>query len=144
MKTVIFNNNDALFKFSQKEVRDHLRGNLAESAFDEISQMLELISNNRDETIFNLDDNHYFGYVALELMGSGKGIVVCKNCDETYDAGQVKMSAIGYGKSPFDSKQKQKGGFSLVGKRKNRSMFGGQILKCSEGHTLISMETWRT
>ena len=65
MKTVIFNNNDALFKFSQKEVRDHLRGNLAESAFDEISQMLELISNNRDETIFNLDDNHYFGYVAL-------------------------------------------------------------------------------
>jgi hypothetical protein len=144
MKTVIFNTENAVFKFNKKEVRDHLFGKGSEYAPDEVPQLLELISTDSDETILNMDDNNYFGYVAMEFIGFRKGEATCKLCGKTYDAGQLKESAIGHGKSPFDIKQKQKGGNRLLEKRKNPSMFGGKGFKCPAGHTLISMETWRT
>jgi len=111
---------------------------------DEISQLLELISTDSNETILNPDDHSYFGYVALDLIGSGIGTVTCQICGKSYDAGQLKEFAIGYGKSPFDIKQEQKGGFSLFNKRRMPSLFGGKGYECPEGHKLISMETWKT
>ena len=144
MNTVIFNSENAAFKFDQKEVRDHLIGKKTEYAPDEYSQLLKLISTDGDETILNPDAHSYFGFVALDFIGSGRGTVTCNYCDKTYDAGQLKEFALGHGISPFSINQKQKGGFSLFKKRKNPSMFGVKGYKCPAGHTLISIETWRT
>jgi hypothetical protein len=144
MKTVIFYTENAVFKFTQKEVKERLIVPEAEYNSDEVSQLLELISTDSDQTILAIDDHHYFGYVALDLLGSGIGTVTCKICGKIYDAGQLKEFAVGHGKSPFDIKQQQKGGFSQFEKRKNPSMFGGKGFTCPEGHTLISVETWKT
>jgi len=111
---------------------------------DEVSQLLKLISTDTSETILNPDDHSYFGYVALDLISEGLGTMTCQICGKSYDAGQLKQFAIGHGKSPFDINQEQRGGFSLFAKRKMPSLFGGKGYKCPAGHTLISMETWRT
>ena len=144
MNTVIFNNEIAVFQFTQKEVKERLIGNQSEYDPDEIFQLLELISTDNDETILSSIRHHYFGYVALDLIGSGIGTVTCQICEKTYDAGQLKEFVVGHGKSPLDINQEQKGGFRLLIKSKMPSMFGGRGFACPEGHTLISMETWRT
>ena len=144
MKTVIFNTENAAFKFDKKEVRDYLIGKKTKYAPDGVSQLLKLISTDIDETILISDDHYYFGFVAIDLIGKGMGAVTCNSCEKIYTAGQLKEIAIGHGISPFSINQKQKGGIRVFEKRKNPSMFGGQGFECSEGHTLISMETWKT
>ena len=144
MKTVIFQTENAVFKFALKEVKERLICKHSEYDPDKISPLLKLISTDSNETILNPDDHHYFRYVALDLIGSGIGTVTCQICGKIYGAGQLKEFNVGQGKSPFDINQEQKGGFRLFEKRKNPSMFGGKGFTCPEGHELISMETWRT
>ena len=144
MKTVIFQTENALFKFDKKEVIDHLSS--PESRYDsyEVSQLLKLISTDSDEIYLSSDGHHYFGYVVLDLISGGKGSILCKICDKTYDADRLKEITVGHGKSPFDINKERKGGIRLFEKRKMPSPFGGKGYKCPEGHKLISMETWRT
>ena len=144
MNTVIFNTENAVFKFTKKAVKERLIRNQSEYDPNEDTQLLKLISTDSDETILNSDAHSYFGFVALDFIGSCIGKVTCKLCDKTYNSGQLKQFAIGHGKSPFDNNQEQKGGIRLFEKRKNPSMFGGKGYKCPGGHTLIAMETWRT
>jgi hypothetical protein len=144
MNTVIFQTENAEFKFTKKEVKERFIGKKAEYAPDEIASLLELISTSASETILNPDNHDYFGYVALDLISEGMGTVTCNICGKIYDAGQLREFTIGHGKSPFEIYQQQKGGFSLFGKRKMPSLFGGKGFTCPEGHTLISIETWRT
>jgi hypothetical protein len=89
-------------------------------------------------------DHNYFGFVVLDLIGSGKGIATCKLCGKTFETGQLKEFAIGHGKSPFEINQEQKGGFSIFENKKNPSKFGGKGYTCPDGHKLIAMETWKT
>jgi hypothetical protein len=144
MKTVIFNTENAVFKFDKKEVGDHLIGKNTKYALDGVSQLLKLISTDSDETILNSDAHSYFGFVALDFIGSGRGTAICKICDKIYKACQLKEFAVGYGKSPFEINKERKGGIRLFEKRKMPSMLGGKGYECPEGHKLISMETWRT
>ncbi len=144
MKTVIFQTENAVFKFTQKEVIEHLICKQSEYDSDEVAQLAELISPDTSETILTIDDHHYFGYVALYLINDGIGTVSCKICTKTYNASQLRQFAVGHGKSPFNIHQEQKGGFSLFRKKKNPSMFGGRGFNYPEGHKLISMETWKT
>ena len=144
MNTVIFQTENAVFTFNKKEMRDHLIGKKTEYAPNENAQLLELISTGSDETISNSDAHSYFGFVALDFIGSGRGTVTCKICEKIYDVDQLKEIAVGHGKSPFDTNQEQKGEFSLFEKKKMSSMFGGKGYECPEGHKLISMETWKT
>ena len=144
MKTVIFQTENAVFKFTQKEVIEHLICKQSEYDSDEVAQLAELISPDTSETNLTIDDHHYFGYVVLDLISEGIGTVTCIICGKIYGAGQLEEFAIGHGKSPFDIKKEQKGGFSLFRKTKNPSMFGGKGYTCPESHNLISMETWKT
>ena len=144
MNIVIFQTENTIFTFSKKEVKEHLIFKQTEYAPHEVTQLLELISTDSNKSFLNSDDHHYFEYVALGLIGDRRGIVICKICDKTYDAGQIKEFALGHGKSPFKIKQKQKGGFRLFNKRKMPSMFGGKGYKCPAGHELIAIETWKT
>jgi hypothetical protein len=144
MNTVIFNSENAVFKFDKKELKERLFCKQSEYDPDEITQLLELISTDSDETILSSVGHHYFGFVVLDSIRGGKGSILCKICGKTYDADQLTGFTIEHGKSPFDVKQKMKGGIHLFEKRKNPSLFGGRGFACPEGHTLISMETWRT
>jgi hypothetical protein len=144
MNAVIFKTENAVFKFTQKEVKKHLIFKKTEYASDEVTLLLELILTDSDEAIFSSIDQNYFGFVALDLIREGMGTVTCKICGKIYDAGQLKKITVGHGKSPFKINQQQKGGFSLFDKRKTPSMFGGKGFTCPEGHKIISMETWRT
>ena len=143
MKTVIFQTENAVFRFLQKDVKERIISMHSQYDPDEITQLTELISTD-SETILNLYDHHYFAYIALDLISEGMGTVTCKICNINYNACQLTQFAIGHGKSPFDINHKPKGGFSLFEKKKNPSTFGGKGFKCHEGHTLITMETWRT
>ena len=144
MSTVIFQTENTIFTFSKKEVKEHLIFKQTEFAPHEVNQLLKLISTNSDDAIIAINDHHYFGYVALDLIGSCIGTVTCQICGKSYDAGQLKEFAIGLGKSPFAFNHEQKGGFSLFRKRKNPSLFGGKGFKCPAGHRLISMKIWKT
>jgi hypothetical protein len=144
MSTVIFQTEYAVFKFALKVVREHLICKKAEYVPDEVTLLLEHILTDAGETILNSDVHPYFGYVALDLISARVGKVTCKSCGKIYDAGQLKEFAIGHGKSPFDIKQEQKGGYSLFEERRNPSMFGGKGYTCPNNHELIAMETWRT
>ena len=144
METVIFQTENAVFTFYKKEVKEHLICKKTEYAPDEVTQLLELFSTDANETLLNSDDHHYFGYVVLDLISTGKGTMTCKICGKVYDAGQLKEITLGHGKSLFKINQQQKGGFSLFRKRKNPSLFGGKGYKCPAGHELIAMETWKT
>ena len=77
MKKVIFTTENAAFKFSAKEVGDNLDSRITEFGSDKVSQLLELISTDGDETILSSDVDYYFGYVVLDLIDSGRGIVIC-------------------------------------------------------------------
>jgi len=118
MNIVIFQNENAVFKFALKEVKERLVGPESEYKPDEVFKLLNFISTDSDETILNPDDHKYFGFVALDLISSGRGIAICKLCTKTYDAGQLKEITVGFGRSPFDINQEQKGGIRLFGKRK--------------------------
>ena len=144
MKTVIFQTENAKFRFLQKDVKERLISFHSQYDPDEVTLLAELISNDTSEIILSSCDHYYYGYVILDLISEGMGTVTCKICNKTYNACQLTQFAIGHGKSPFDINHKQKGGFSLFGKRKNPSMFGGKGFSCPEGHSLISMETWKT
>ena len=144
MDIVIYQTENAVFQFTPKEVKERLIGNQSEYDPNEVTQLLKLISTDSDETILSSIHHHYFGHVAVNLIGSGIGTATCKFCKKIYDANQLKEITFGHGKSPFNIYQEQKGGFRLFGKKKMPSLFGGRGYECPEGHTLISMETWRT
>ena len=144
MNTVIFQTENAVFKFDLKEVKKRLIVLESEYNHDEVFKLLDFISTESDETNLNPDDHNYFGFVALDLISEGLGTVTCNICWKIYNYDQLKEFTVGHGKSPFDIKKEQEGGIRLLGKRKNPSMFGGKGYRCPAGHTLISMITWRT
>ena len=143
MKTVIFQNENSVFEFLQKEIKEHLLNEHSQYDPDEAAQLTELISTRTGEIILNSYNHHYFGFVILDLISEGMGTASCKICRKTYDAPQLKGIDTGHGKSPLKINHKPKGGFSTFRKKKNPSMFGGRGFKCPEGHTVISMETWK-
>ena len=144
MSTVIFQTENAVFKFALKVVKKHLIVPELEYNHDEVFKLLDFICTDSDETILNPDDHDYFGFVVLDLISDGMGETTCRICEKNFDAGQLRKITVGHGRSPFDLKQNRKGGIRLFGKRKNPSMFGGKGYECPAGHTLISMITWRT
>ena len=143
MKTIILQTENAVFEFNRKAVLQHLTTLAANYHIDEAATILKSIKTSIDETILNQNSHSYFGYIAMDLIAAGKGSVTCKACGKTYKADQLNPITVGHGKSPFEIKIKKKGGIKRSRKR-NPSLFGGKGYKCPEGHTLISVETWRT
>jgi len=146
MRTIVFKTENAVFEFSRKDVLQHLNLLATEHDGDETVRLLKLISTASGETILIPNEHDYFGYVALDLIGAGKGSVACAACGKSYKAGQIKPITVGHGRSPFDVNLKRKGGIKSLFRKKPKmpAMFGGKGYQCPEGHALISMITWRT
>jgi len=145
MRTVSYQGNDAIFKFDIDDVINLLTYYVAEYKSDEAKELIELLSSSSLNLISIPEENEYFEYIILDLIDEGKGSVICKTCNKTYQASDLKVSAVGHGTSPFSIEEKHKGWINIFRKKKrNPSMFGGKEYKCPEGHELISKITWRT
>jgi len=146
MRTVIFETQNGVFKFNQKEVKAQIV--LKKSAYytDEADNLLSLISADLYGVIRIPEEPVHFDHIALDLISAGNGSALCKTCNKTYQAGQLKSIKVGFGGSPFGIKIEKKGVIKrLFGKkRKPPTMCGGKGYECPLGHNLISVITWKT
>jgi hypothetical protein len=146
MSAVIFKTVNAVFEFDQKEVKELIVQKKSEYDLDEVTKLLEAISADNIETNIIPEEPVYFDYIALDLIAVGKGSALCKTCNNTYLAGQLKPIKVGYGGSPFDIKREKKGVIKrlFAKKRKPPTMCGGKGYECPVGHHLISVIIWKT
>ncbi len=141
MKTVLYKNDNALFAFEPQDVIDRLQSYSYQNVH-KATEILETISSCPSPVIEVESD--YFGYIALDLIRTGKGRLYCKECQEVYDSNQLISRPLGFGRSPFEVHLEEKGGIikKLFGKRKHVSGMGGEAYDCPKGHQLIGMITW--
>ena len=146
MRAVIFETQNAVFEFDQKEVIEIILCNRSKYDLDEVAKLQDLISTESNETIVIPEEPVYFDHIALDLISAGNGSALCKTCNKTYQAGQLKSIKVGYGGCPFDIKIEKKGVIKrlFTKKRKPPTMYGGKGYDCPEGHNLLSVIIWKT
>ena len=146
MRAVIYKTQNGVFEFDQKEVNEIILCNRSKYDLDEVAKLQNLISTECNETIVIPEEPVYFDSIALDLIGASHGSALCRTCNKTYQAGQLKSIKVGYGGSPFDIKREKKGVIKrlFTKKRKPPTMCGGRGYECPLGHNLISVITWKT
>ena len=146
MKNAIFTSQNAIFKFDQKEVIKQIIQNRSIYESDEADKLLKLISIGNQETIVLPEEPVFFDSIALDLIAAGHGSALCKTCNKTYVAGQLKPIVVGFDGSPLDIQRERKGLLKhlFMKKRKPPTMYGGKAYECPEGHNLISVIIWKT
>jgi hypothetical protein len=146
MRAVIFETQNAVFKFDQKEVKEIILCNRSKYDLDQVANLQDLISTECNETIVIPEEPVYFDSIALDLIRTGTGSVFCKTCNKRYSVKQLKSIKVGGGAKPFFIRQEKKKGIKrfLKKRRKPPSMCGGEGYTCPEDHDLISMITWKT
>jgi hypothetical protein len=124
MSTVFYQTENAVFEFSKNDVENHIKLLEKEHDIEEASKLS----------------------VLLDLIAAGKGSVICKVCGKKYQATELKETAIGFGRNPFDVNIKQRGSVRNLFRRKQKlpAMFGGKGYECPKGHELLALVTWRT
>ena len=146
MSTVIFKTEDAIFQFDRKSASERLEQRKISYENRELDLLLDVISSQPEKAILSFEEHQHFGFIALDLINSSEGSVVCKICNKHYDARLLKV----FTKAPDEIKSKvntaKKGGFKSLFRKKPKpfGMYGGKGYKCPEGHELIFMITWRT
>ena len=70
MRAVIFENQDGVFKFDQKEVKEIIRSNRSKYNLDEVANLQDLISTEINETIVIPEEPVYFDHIALDLISA--------------------------------------------------------------------------
>jgi hypothetical protein len=146
MRAVIFKIQNGVFKFDHKVVKKILCCNRSKYDLDKVANLQDLISTECNETIVIPEEPVYFDSIALDLIGASHGSALCRTCNKTYQAEQLKSIKVGYGGSPFDIKREKKGVIKrlFTKKRKPPTMCGGKGYDCPAGHNLISVITWKT
>jgi hypothetical protein len=141
VQTVVFETENALFYFESPDAICHLKY-YSEQKVREAIELLETISSSSSEVI-NIESD-YFGFVLLDLIKAEKGEAYCKTCKKIYYPGQLVSKQVGFGKSPFEVRHKQKGGIfrKFFGREKRICGRGGEGYLCPDGHELIRMITW--
>ena len=143
--TVLYETAEAVFAFEIADVKNHLENILPEKHSKKWIKKLDEMAATGNLV---LRGNKYrdIGYIAVDLLESGKGSVFCKLCNRPYKPDQLQLMPVGHGRSPFNLKKKMKGGvfIRLFAKKRNPSLFGGRGYLCSVGHELISTVDWMT
>jgi hypothetical protein len=141
MKTVMYKNDNAIFDFVLPDVIDRLKY-YSDQKVRWATELLDAISSCLSPVIKVEAD--YFGYLVLDLIRAGKGYVYCNVCKEMYNSNQLTSRPLGFGRSPFEGKRKQKGGIfrRFFGRKQLICERGGEGYLCPQGHELIGMITW--
>jgi hypothetical protein len=146
MRDVIYETENAIFKFRFHDALEIIRHRAEREDVDDAFKLLEFFTASSTLPTIRItpEGQDYFGYIALDLLGQNKGSVTCKSCQREYPAASLKPIDLGFGESPFDMTIKPKGGIRRLLRKKRTGMFGGKGYACPEGHPLITMRTWIT
>lgn len=144
MREVYFETDTAIFRFYHDDVVGRLSYYESTLGSTEATTLRNLLSQS-DHSIMVPADQHPFAYLALDLIEQGKGVVYCKACKRYYEAKELKREVVGHGESPLTVNVKDRGWLrKLFGKKRSLPILGGKRCRCSEGHELSSLVTWRT
>jgi hypothetical protein len=134
--------NEGIFLFDKKDAIDALKDLDPPDAKD----LIEFLESQAGDTNEVPPDKDFFSYAVLKLLDQRKGSVRCKVCEKEYQSRELKSFTLGAGESPFKVKTRWKRSlFKRVFQGNERlPLFGGKGYKCRQGHTLISVVTWRT
>ena len=146
MMTVIIKTENAIFTFNQNEVKELVALKKSEYDLDEVTKLLKAISDKSNESIVISEEPVYFDKISLDLIAAGNGSILCKTCNKTYVASQLKPIKVGFDGSPLDIKREKRGVFKhlFAKRRKPPTMSSGKGYECPAGHNLLSGTTWRT
>ncbi len=146
MNAVIFKTHNAVFTFNQNDVKELVARKKSEYDLDEVAKLLEAISADNIETIEIPEEPVYFDNIALDLIAAGNGSILCKTCNKTYVASQLKPIKVGFDGSPLEIQREKRGVFKRLfeKRRKPPTMSSGKGYECPAGHNLISVITWKT
>jgi hypothetical protein len=145
MDTIIFKTQDAVFKFNQVDTKKIIISNINKYDIIEAEKLLNQISAGNIKMITIPAEPVYFNLIGIDLIEAGHGSALCKTCNLTYSAGQLKAAVIGAGTTPLTIQIKRKGIIKrMFSKRqKHPSISGGISYLCPENHNLISIITWK-
>ena len=144
MKTVFLVTQDAVFKFAQDNVKKIIRQNRSKYDLDEVSKLLNQISDGNDQRIIIPEEPVYFDRIALDLIAAGHGSTLCKSCNKWYAANRLKPVKVGAGENPFNFMMENSVTHNrLFRKQKPPEMYGGKAYSCHEDHILISVIIWK-
>jgi len=146
MSTVIFKTDEAIFQFDRKAVMECLENRKSISEIKELDTLIDVLSNQTEQTILSSAEHQYFGFIALDLINVGEGSAFCKNCGKRYRFHQLEAFTVGPDEATFKAATAKEGGLRNLFHKKPKqfAMYSGKGVKCHEGHTLIFMITWRT
>jgi hypothetical protein len=145
MAQIVFETDQAVFKFDAQLVINHLCLICKEHNRTDLQRWIDEISSDKAPEIKVQSSPSWFGIVALELLEREKGQVLCKSCGQVYEPNSLSLFPIGFGKSPFEITGIPHVSFFkrlFQCKRRMPSMFGGKGFKCPAGHYLIAVTTW--
>jgi hypothetical protein len=108
MRIVIYKNPNAIFGLLLPDVVDRLKY-YSDQNIREATEMLNSIASSLLKVIEV--ESGYFGYMVLDLKKVGKGHAYCNVCKQMYDSNQLMSKPLGFGKTSFSIKLKEKGGF---------------------------------
>jgi hypothetical protein len=97
MKAVILITQGAVFKFDQDNVKKIIRQNRSKYDLDEVSKLLNQISNGTNHRIVIPEEPNYFDIIALDLIAAGHGSALCRPCNKWYSANRLKPVKVGAG-----------------------------------------------
>ncbi|MFH0786183.1 MAG: hypothetical protein V2B13_01065 [Pseudomonadota bacterium] len=127
MRNVIFEVGNGIFSFNLPDVKHFLACYSSEHQVEEATDLLKVLELESGDARKVPNENGFFGYVVLDLLGKGKGSIFCKTCKKEYPSTELQSNSIGFGKNPLTVNLKEKGEFikRLFGKRIRMGMRGG-------------------
>ena len=127
MTNVIYETDTAIFEFNPNDV---VKASKTANQTKELNKLLHHLTSSPSDSITIPKAYNDFGYIALDLLTKGKGLVTCKTCNTTYRPDQLQPTIVGHGTSPFNLKEK--GGVKNVFIKGQRlpGLFGGHGFTC--------------
>jgi hypothetical protein len=147
MAQIIFETDQAIFRFDAQLIIDHLQHLSRDHNRQNLHCCIDKISTDKAVEINVQTTPNCVFPIAIDLLEQGKGQVFCKPCGRAYEPRSLSLFPIGFGKSPFDvTGVPHNSFFNRLFSRKRRmpGMFGGKGFRCPAGHELIAVTTWIT
>ena len=160
MENVTYKTDDGIFEFAKSDVFERLKYHKKQLNSLDADTIMKYLSCRYYQVNVVPSEYDYFDLVALELINKGLGSVICKECDQTYKASELKPIPVGHGKIPFEDnepRQKDRLRFRAIFGEKwfrvaidniknpfrkrnsNPPMFGGKGYACPNDHELICL-----
>jgi hypothetical protein len=95
MENVIYKTDNGVFEFGKSDVFERLKFHRQELNSLEADTIMKYLSCRGCQPNVVPNEYDYFDIVALELIDKGLGSVICKKCDETFKAPELKSIPVG-------------------------------------------------